>query len=183
MNEKVLRCNYVEFTKWCRQYIIVSMDVVSYCEKQNNQDYKSRYIDEYKKAKIMVRQYELLKLSISKQKLRLLEECLVGNKELPYRRSTTLFLINIFKQWKKICFKKEKLIEIVELDKKQLAKNLKFLREVYGYSLTEISEIVGISENTMKAYESGTRTVNIVALYSLSKIYSISLESFFIELI
>lgn len=57
-----------------------------------------------------------------------------------------------------------------------LAKNLKELRNIYGYSQIEIAEKLGITYQSYQAYERGTGAPNFKNFIKLADIYDVSLD-------
>ena len=55
--------------------------------------------------------------------------------------------------------------------------NIRVYRERCGYSQKELSNILGVSERTLKRYEAGDSEPTISVLLKLSKIYDASIDS------
>ncbi len=55
--------------------------------------------------------------------------------------------------------------------------NIKIYREKFGYSQKELSNMLSISERTLKRYEAGDSEPTISILINLSKIYDTSIDS------
>ena len=57
-----------------------------------------------------------------------------------------------------------------------LAKNLKQLREQYGYTLKYVAEQLGITHQSYHAYERGLTVPTLQNFIKLAKLYDVSLE-------
>ena len=59
---------------------------------------------------------------------------------------------------------------------KILAKNLKALRRDYGYTQTQIAEMLGITYQSYQAYERGITVPSLKHFIKLGEIYDVSLD-------
>lgn len=57
-----------------------------------------------------------------------------------------------------------------------LAKNLKALREQYGYTLKEVAKILGITYQSYHAYERGLTLPTLQNFVKLANLYDVSLD-------
>lgn len=57
---------------------------------------------------------------------------------------------------------------------KQVAKNLKFLRHLFGYTQTEVADYLHICRSSYAMYESAKRVPNSAIVYDLAKLYDMS---------
>ena len=58
----------------------------------------------------------------------------------------------------------------------RLPKNLKMLREQYGYTLKQVAEKLGIAYQSYHAYERGLTVPTLQNFIKLAKLYDVSLE-------
>lgn len=58
----------------------------------------------------------------------------------------------------------------------QLPKNLKMLREQYGYTLKQVAEQLGIAYQSYHAYERGLTVPTLQNFIKLAKLYDVSME-------
>ena len=57
-----------------------------------------------------------------------------------------------------------------------LAKNLKMLRNQYGYTQTFVAESIGIKVQSYSAYENGITVPTLQNFVKLAKLYDVSLD-------
>ena len=90
--------------------------------------------------------------------------------EISYER----IKIKVFKKW---CFKfmNDNLIYVHELDVVKLGKIIKEAREKKYYSINSVAEFLGLTESSLRNYESGRRTPSINVLYALCELYDIKI--------
>lgn len=58
----------------------------------------------------------------------------------------------------------------------QLAKNIKKLREKYGYSQPELAQRLEISRSAISMYENGNREPNLEVLEAMCDIFNVSMD-------
>lgn len=90
--------------------------------------------------------------------------------EISYER----IKIKVFKKW---CFKfmNDNLIYVHELDVVRLGMILKEERKKKNYSINSVAEFLGLTESSIRNYESGRRTPCINVLYALCELYDLKI--------
>lgn len=82
------RNNEDGFRKWCRHYIRRSKEIVRYYDKIDETGFLIRNKEQYDEAKVIIRQYEVLKCSLTADQNELLENCFINNQPMPYNYKT-----------------------------------------------------------------------------------------------
>ncbi len=67
----------------------------------------------------------------------------------------------------------------MEMDMKSIGVSMKFLRNSKSWSLKDESEMLGIHEHTMAAYEENPKDMSIGLLNDFLEIHNISKDNFF----
>jgi len=151
------------------------MSVIEAYNNINSTSYRIKNIKQYKDAKEILEQYEVLKYSLSDEQNQLLEESLINNKSFKYSIKTFNNINEIMRNWSRICFPNHKL-KIKSIDKKEIGKSIKEQRLYHDMSLKFVAELLQISESTLKSYEMGTRLVRLDVMYQLSQIYNMTID-------
>ena len=89
----------------------------------------------------------------------------------PYNRYTKL----IYENWQQICFP-QNISRIKTIDRVQLGKTIRMMRENHGLSRRQVAELLQINDKTLSAYENGERLVKTDILYGMSQIYKTSID-------
>ena len=171
------RNNETDFWNWCRHYLRRAKSVIKAYDNIENTDFRIKNIKQYKEAKEIMEQYEILKCSLSDEQNQLLEKSLINNESFKYNFRTYNNLDEIMKNWSRICFPKHKL-KLKSIDKVEIGKTIKEQRLYHGMSLKFVAELLHISEATLKSYEMGTRLVRLDKIYQLSQIYNMTIDDF-----
>lgn len=66
--------------------------------------------------------------------------------------------------------------------RKNIAENLKRLREEHDLSQTDLGTLFGKEKTTISTWERGVSVPDIVTLYKLSKLYGVELEDFYVNM-
>ncbi len=170
------RKNETDFFKWCRHYVKRALYFVKSYESNQNEYYRIYEEEEYQKSVQIVRQYQILLASLSEQEQLFLEEYLIENKDYPiYHPTYSQYIKLIYENWEQICFPRNH-SNIKTIDRVQLGKTIKLLRENCGLSRKQVSELLQINDKTLSAYENGERLVKIDILYGMSQLYKTSID-------
>lgn len=170
------RNNETDFWNWCRQYLRRAKSVIKAYDNIENTDYRIKNIKQYKDAKEILEQYEVLKCSLSDDQNQLLEKSLINNKELKHNFETFNHIDEIMRNWSRICFPKHRL-KLKSIDKVKIGKAIKNQRLYHGMSLKFLAELLYISESTLKSYEIGARLVRLDVMYGLSQIFNMTIDN------
>jgi DNA-binding XRE family transcriptional regulator len=169
------RNNETDFWNWCRYYLRRAKSVIKAYNNIDSASYRIKNTKQYKDAKEILEQYEILKYSLSDEQNQLLEESLINNKSFKSNFKTFSNIDEIMRNWSRICFPKHKL-KLKSIDKKEIGKSIKEQRLYHGMSLKFVAEILQISESTLKSYEIGARLVKLDVMYQLSQIYNMTID-------
>ena len=169
------RNNETDFWNWCRYYLRRAKSVIKVYNNIDSTSYRIKNIKQYKDAKEILEQYEVLKYSLSDEQNQILEESLINNKSFKFNIKTFNNIDEIMRNWGRICFPKHKL-KLKSIDKKEIGKSIKEQRLYHGMSLKFVAEILQISESTLKSYEMGIRLVRLDVMYQLSQIYNTTID-------
>ena len=174
---KPLRNNCTDFERWCRRYIHIARSIIKLYESDRvGKYYRSAEYDNYQEAMKIMRQYYILKCSLTYDESVFLDECLIGKKYYScYIPENAACLRNIYDNWQEICFK-GKNNTIKAIDPVRLGAAIKHAREYAGLNRTQVSDLLGINIKTLNAYESGTRMIKLDVLYGMSQIYKSSID-------
>jgi DNA-binding XRE family transcriptional regulator len=160
------------FRKWCHEHVGLAFGIVQSYEQN------PLLIDEgeYKAAKKICRQYKVLLASLEKKERQIFENKIMKNKAIRHsvKEERVAFSI-IFKNWKEICFPGAK-YKLRTITKEQSGSKLQSFRISSGYTRKQIADIIGISEPTLKAYESGERMLRLDVAYQLAQIYGTTID-------
>ncbi|QLY39413.1 helix-turn-helix transcriptional regulator [Hujiaoplasma nucleasis] len=169
------RKNETDFWSWCRHYLRRAKSIISAYESIESTSYRIKNIKQYKEAKEIMEQYEVLKYSLTEEQNLLLEQSLINNESFKYNIKTFNNIDEIMRNWSRICFPNHK-PKIKSIDKKEIGKSIKEQRLYYGMSLKLVADLLHISEATLKSYEMGTRLVRLDVMYQLSQIYNMTID-------
>ncbi|NLD49365.1 MAG: helix-turn-helix transcriptional regulator [Clostridiaceae bacterium] len=169
------RNNETDFWKWCRHFLRRAKSVIKAYDNIENTDYRINNIKQYKDAKEIIEQYEVLKCSLSDEQNLLLEKALNNNESFKYNIKTFNHIDQIMRNWSRICFPKHKL-KLKSIDKVEIGKLIKEQRLYHNMSLKFVAELLHVSEATLKSYEMGTRLVRLDVIYQLSQIYNMTID-------
>lgn len=169
------RNNETDFWNWCRHYLKRAKSKISTCESIECTSYRIKNIRQYKEAKEIMEQYEVLKCSLSDEQNLLLKKSLINNESFKYNIKTFNNIDVIMRNWSRICFPKHKL-KLKSIDKVAIGKLLKEQRLYLDMSLKFVADLLNISEATLKSYEMGTRLVRLDVMYQLSQIYNTTID-------
>ncbi len=169
------RNNETDFWNWCRYYLRRAKSVIKAYNNIDSTSYRIKNIKQYKEAKEILEQYEVLKYSLSDEHNQLLEESLINNKSFKFNIKTFNNIDEIMNNWSRICFPKHKL-KLKSIDKVAIGKSIKEQRLNHGMSLKFVADLLHISEATLKSYEMGTRLVRLDVIYQLSQIYNMTID-------
>ena len=61
----------------------------------------------------------------------------------------------------------------------QIARNLKNIRVISGYTQTEVARAIGVSYQQIQKYESGANRISAEKLFALKVFYGANIEEFF----
>ena len=171
------RNNSNDFWNWCRHYIRRAKEIIKVHENINDVNYQVRNKKYYDEAREILRQYETLKYSLNNDQNKILEEWLIKGLIKPgyndFNANNNFMIIK--SNWQRICFLKTKQV-FKEIDRVKIGKALKKERLFQGMSLKLVSELINISEVTLKSYEEGKRLVSLDVVYQLSKLYNVNIE-------
>lgn len=174
MNSYFFRKNETDFYTWCKKYVKQSYAFVEYYEKNYDKYWFKGSREEYFESVKIVRQYEVLKASLTLPEQDYLERYLVGNEAHEWERHD--YCQNeIYANWLEICFPKDK-SQIKKIDALSLGKAIKLLRMERNMSISKVAGILEISETTLRSYENGRAMLRTDVLYGLAQIYRITLE-------
>lgn len=169
------RNNHTNFCNWCRHYIRISKFIIRTHDKIDDTSFRIRNRKEYEEAEEVINQYELLKLSLNDEEKDILENTLINIvKPIKHNFKTFNAVDSIQYNWQKICFPDHK-PKMKTLDKVQIGKTIKEERLFKVLSRKFVTELIAISEATLKSYEEGKRLVKSDAIYKLSQIYDITM--------
>jgi hypothetical protein len=169
------RNNETDFWNWCRHYLRRANSIVRTYDKIGSADYRIKNIRQYNEAKEVLEQYEILKYSLTEEQNQLLEKSLINNESFRYNIRTFNNIDVIMKSWSHICFPKNK-PKIKSIDKKEIGKSIKKQRLYHEMSLKFVANLLNVSEETLKSYETGARLVRFDVIYGLSQIYGVSID-------
>jgi DNA-binding XRE family transcriptional regulator len=169
------RNNETDFWNWCRHYLRHAKSVIKAYDNIDSTNYRIKNIKQYKEAKEILEQYEILKYSLSEEQNQLLEKSLINNEELKYNFKTFNNLDAIMRNWSRICFPKYKL-KLKSIDNVKIGKIIREQRLYHDMSLKFVADLLQISEATLKSYEMGARLVRLDVMYHLSQIYNITID-------
>ena len=169
------RNNETDFSKWCRHYVRRAKAIIRYHDNINDTNFLIRNKDQYNEAKVIIKQYEVLKYSLTVEQNELLEKCFIKNEYMDYNYKNFNNYDEIINNWSKICFPKFN-PKIKSIDKKKIGIVIKDQRLFHCYTLKFVADILKISEATLKRYEEGTRLVRLDALHGLAQIYDIGVD-------
>ena len=168
--------NERDFFKWCRRYVRRAQQYVESYESDKGELSRMIGEEEYRESVRIVRQHQILLSSLPPEQQRFLEEYLINNREYPifqppYSRYTKL----IYENWKQICFP-QNTSRIKTIDRVQLGKTIRMIRENRGLSRRQVAELLQINDKTLASYENGERLVRADVLYGMSQIYKTSID-------
>jgi len=169
------RNNETDFWKWCRHYLKQAKYVIKVYDNIENTDYRIKNIKQYKDAKEIIEQYEVLKYSLTEEQNQLLEKSLINNESFKYDIRTFNNIDEIMRNWSQICFPKHKL-KLKSISKIEVGKAIKNQRLYHDMSLKFVADLLNISQATLKSYESGTRLARLDVIYGLSQIYNMTID-------
>ena len=158
-----------------QHYLRRSKSIIKVYNNIDSTSYRIKNIRQYKDAKEILEQYEVLKCSLSEELNLLLEKSLINNQSFKYNIKTFNNIDEIMRNWSRICFPKHKL-KLKSIDKKEIGKAIKHQRLYHGMSLKFVAELLHISKATLKSYEMGTRLVKLDVVYRLSQIYNMIID-------
>ncbi|MBI9010344.1 MAG: helix-turn-helix transcriptional regulator [Tenericutes bacterium] len=169
------RNNETDFWNWFRHYLRRAKSVLKAYDNIDSTSYRIKNIKQYKEAKEILEQYEVLKYSLSDEQNQLLEKSLINNESFKYNIKTFNNIDEIMRNWSRICFPKQKL-QLKSIDKVEIGKSIKEQRLCHDMSLKFVADLLQISEATLKSYEMGTRLVRFDVMYQLSQIYNMNID-------
>ena len=169
------RNNETDFWNWCRYYLRRAKSVILAYNNIDSTSYLIKNIKQYKDAKEIWEQYEVLKHSLTEEQNILLERSLINNQDFKYNIKTFNNIDEIMRNWSRICFPKHK-IKLKSIDKKEIGKSIKEQRLYHDMPLKFVANLLNISEATLKSYEMGIRLVRLDVIYQLSQIYDITID-------
>lgn len=169
------RNNESNFSKWCRHYVRRAKAIIRYHDNINDVNFLIRNKYQYNEAKVIIKQYEVLKCSLSAEQNELLEKYFIKNEHMDYNYKNFNIQTEIISNWSKICFPKHK-PKIKTIDKQEIGKVIKEQRLFHCYTLKYVADLLQLSEATLKSYEEGTRLVRLDVIYGLAQIYDISVN-------
>lgn len=168
--------NERDFFKWCRRYVRRAQQFIESYESDKGEFSRMLGEEEYRESVKIVRQYQVLLSSLPKEQQRFLDEYLIDNRDYPifkppYNRYTHI----IYENWEQICFP-QNISRIKTIDRVQLGKTIRMMRENQGLSRRQVAELLQINDKTLAAYENGERLVKTDVLYGMSQIYKTSMD-------
>lgn len=169
------RNNETDFWKWCRHYIKRARYVIELHDNIESADYLIKNIKQYKDAKEIIEQYEVLKCSLNDEQNQLLEKSLINNESFKYDMRTFNHIDEIMRNWSQICFPKHKL-KLKSISKIHVGKAIKNQRLYHDMSLKFVADLLNISQATLKSYETGARLARLDVIYVLSQIYNMTID-------
>ena len=170
-----LRKTVNDFHKWCRIYISNATRFVEKYEKMKDSIMLTFQMDEYFDSQRIISQYEVLKASLNEKQNAILEE-IINDRHLPIISQADRFdYQEIYNNWLEICFPKKK-SQTKELDPNEFGLRLRIARIKKGYSIKQISDLVGLDQSTIKKYELGYQFPRFNVLYRMLQIYEISID-------
>ncbi|MFH2117238.1 MAG: helix-turn-helix transcriptional regulator [Bacillota bacterium] len=169
------RNNETDFWKWCRHHLKRAKSIIKAYDKIESTDYSIKNIKQYKDAKEIVEQYEVLKCSLTEEQNQLLEKSLINNESFTYNIKTFNNIDEIMRNWSRICFPKHNL-KLKSITKIEVSKAIKNQRLYHDMSLKFVADLLSISEATLKSYETGTRLERLDVIYGLSQIYNMTID-------
>lgn len=171
----LFRNNGSDFSKWCRHYVRRAKAIIRFHDNINDVNFLIRNKDQYNEAKEIIKQYEVLKCSLTVEQNELLEKCFIKNEYMDYNYKNFNNHREIRNNWSEICFPKYK-PKIKSIDKKKIGIVIKDQRLFHCYTLKFVADLLEISETTFKSYEEGTRLVKLDVIYGLAQIYDIGVD-------
>jgi len=169
------RNNETDFWKWCRHHLKRAKSIIKSYDKIESTDYRIKNIKQYKDAKEIVEQYEVLKCSLTEEQNQLLEKSLINNESFTYNIKTFNNIDEIMRNWSRICFPKHNL-KLKSISKIEVGKAIKYQRLYHDMSSKFVADLLNISEATLKSYETGTRLARLDVIYGLSQIYNTTIN-------
>lgn len=174
MKSYFFRKNETVFYIWCKKCVKQSYTYVEYYEKNYDKYWFKGSREEYFESVKIIRQYEVLKASLTLPEQDYLERYLVGNESHEWERHDYC-LNEIYANWLEICFPKGR-PQIKKIDALSLGKALKLLRIERNMSISKVAGILEISEATLRSYENGRAMIKADTLYGLSQIYKLKMD-------
>ena len=168
----MLKHNYFDkddFIKWLSVYNEARYFVHVYNDFYSD-DTKKEQREEYVEAKRIIAQHKILYSSLNNPCRSLLKK-LNSNHSIAAKFSDEYYLIK--QNWIEIVVDTKE-NEVEELDLVKFGGWLKNKRMAAGYSRAKAARFLKISDNTLKAYESGKRQMSISILFKVQKLYNLS---------
>ena len=157
-----------DLIKWLRAYVRSKAFVIEY--KYYGSSLKTDKYDEFKEADRITREFRVLMCSLDEK-----ERNLINNyfkKHSIENISALTRNISINDNWEEIVLKTGN-HNLKEIDIKLLGIELQELRELNCLYRVEVARHLNISENTLRSYEEGTRTIRIDTFYELMQLYDV----------
>jgi len=169
------RNNETDFWKWCRYDLKRAKSIIRAYDNIECIDYRIKNIKQYKDAKEIIEQYEVLKCSLTEEQNQLLQKSMINNKSFTYNIKTFNNIDEIMRNWSQICFPKHK-FKIKSISKIEVGNAIKNQRLYHDMSLKFVADLLNINEATLKSYETGTRLARLDVIYGLSQIYNMKID-------
>lgn len=174
MNKRYyFRNNQIDFEKWCRLIPKAKQLVKEFTHYPK--DMRDSYRIEYEESILIVRQYEVLSLSLSAEQNKYLNMYLIHTTIAPWK----LYDYNrdvIFHHWQEIMFPNG-IGRLKQLDLIEFGKKLKEARINAGYNMEEVAGLIGVSVATLRAYENGKAAIRVDFLYKVIIILDINIDN------
>ena len=169
MRNFVFTPDWYGFIKWLQSVNKMKRIITGY-EKTQSEDYKFSMQEEYDEAWKSYSLYKNYRAKLNQEERDYLDSIIKHH--TPSRYTDTE---NMFALWIEMVISKG-LNLIHEINDARVGAAIKKAREDACKTRTEISVVVGIRPETLKAYENGTRSIPVVTYYKLQQILDINLD-------
>jgi len=175
MKSFFFRKNITDFYTWCKDYVKQSYAYIDYYEKNYDKYWFNETKETYYESVKIIRQYEVLKASLSSCEAEYLDRFLIGKERREWERHNHS-LNEIYNNWLEICFPNTK-SQLKKIDALSMGKTLMLLRLERNMTVTKVAGLREINETTLRSYENGRAMVKADVLYGLSQIYKEGVDS------
>ena len=162
-----------DFLFWCKQLVPKARaDYRAFFRKELDVHAERKYYDEVLAIR---RQAMALRYEVGEERADFLERCLIGDE--PYGRTAVEAEMQreIFVAWQKICFPEGTLGEQT-INNTAIGRKLREMRKKKGFGVNRAAELLGISKDSLHAYESGVCQVKLEAMRRFAILYEFKLD-------